>query len=92
MLKFAAGEPDVATPAHAREAARQAIEDGYTRYTAVAGDPDLRGEVSDQFSKSRGVEVDPDQVIIGYRAKQIIAYFLHAVLEKHLTSRTRALR
>ena len=81
VLSFAAGEPDFATPAHIREAARQAIEDGYTRYTAVAGDPDLRAEVSDQFSKSRGVDVAPEQVIIGCGAKQIIAHFLHAVLD-----------
>lgn len=81
VLSFAAGEPDFPTPAHIREAARQAMEAGYTRYTAVPGDPDLRAEVAAQFSRTRSVDAAPPQVVVGCGAKQIIAHFFNAVLE-----------
>lgn len=81
VLSFAAGEPDFATPGHVAEAARAAIEAGYTRYTAVAGDGELREEVAAQFRESRQVTVGPEQVVVGCGAKQIIAHFFHAVLD-----------
>jgi aspartate aminotransferase len=81
VLSFAAGEPDFATPAHIREAARAAMEAGYTRYTAVPGDPELRALVASRFAKSHGLESLPAQVVVGCGAKQIIAHFFNAVLE-----------
>jgi len=81
VLSFAAGEPDFPTPEHIVEAAFQAVNEGHTRYTAVPGDPELRSQIAESFSASRGHEVAPEQVVVGCGAKQLIAHFFHAVLD-----------
>jgi aspartate aminotransferase len=81
VISFAAGEPDFPTPAHVIEAAAQAMAAGHTRYTAVPGDPELRALVATQTGASWGREIQPDQVLIGCGAKQVIAHFYHVALD-----------
>ena len=51
MVTFGVGEPDFDTPAHIREAAKKAIDEGKTRYTPAAGTPALRKAVCDKLKK-----------------------------------------
>ena len=51
VLDLSLGEPDFDTPTHIREAAIQAIEDGFTRYTAVDGIAELKTAIQDKFSR-----------------------------------------
>lgn len=81
VLSFAAGEPDFPTPEHVVEAAYEAMNSGHTRYTAVPGDPELKAQIAETFQATRGVEVVPEQVVVGCGAKQVIAHFFHAVLD-----------
>lgn len=78
IVNFGAGEPDFDTPGFITEAGIQALRDGWTRYTPVAGVPDLRAAVAAKTSESRGVSIDPKQVIITSGAKQACAELMLA--------------
>src|SRR4028119_493250 len=59
VISFGAGEPDFDTPAHIKEAAKRALDAGATKYTAVAGTPELRKAAAAWFSKDHGPDVPP---------------------------------
>ncbi len=69
MVTFGVGEPDFDTPPHIREAAKKAIDEGHTRYTAAAGTPALRQAVCDKLKEDNGLDYTPAQVIISNGAK-----------------------
>ena len=53
VLSFSVGEPDFDTPLHVRDAAKQAIDSGATRYTAARGIPELREAICEASAKRR---------------------------------------
>ncbi|MBD5205283.1 MAG: pyridoxal phosphate-dependent aminotransferase [Bacteroidales bacterium] len=80
VIGMSAGEPDFNTPDHIKEAACKAIEENYSRYTAVAGYESLRRAVCDKLQKENGLEYDPSQIVVGNGAKQELANALMAVI------------
>ena len=56
VIGFGAGEPDFDTPQHIKDAAAQALADGFTKYTPSSGIPELRQAVADKFQRDYGVE------------------------------------
>ncbi|MCB2181210.1 MAG: pyridoxal phosphate-dependent aminotransferase [Desulfobulbaceae bacterium] len=62
ILNFSVGEPDFDTPPHVCEAGKQAIDEGFTRYTAVPGIPELREAIVDRYAADKGWKYDADQV------------------------------
>ena len=72
IISFAIGEPDFDTPQNIRDAAVKAIGDGYTHYGPSTGILPLRESIARYISKTRGIEVDPDEVIVAPGAKPII--------------------
>jgi len=68
------GEPDFDTPRNIREAAKKAIDDGYTHYGPSAGLPELRKAIAEYMGKTRGINVDPDEVVVTPGAKPIIFF------------------
>ncbi|MEM7263274.1 MAG: pyridoxal phosphate-dependent aminotransferase [Planctomycetota bacterium] len=82
IVNFGVGEPDFPTPEFVCEAAKRAIDDGWTRYTAVAGVPELRSAVAEVTSKSRQIEVAPEEVIITCGAKHALAEVLLAQVDR----------
>lgn len=80
VIGLSAGEPDFDTPAHIREAAKQAIDEGHTRYTASDGTPELRAAVCEKFKRENGLDYAPDQVIVGTGGKQVLYNALMASL------------
>ena len=62
ILNFSVGEPDFDTPPHVCEAGIKAINDGFTRYTAVPGIPELREAICQRFAEDKGWNYEPDQV------------------------------
>ena len=58
------GEPDYDTPAHIREAAKRALDAGATHYGPSAGLPELREAIAEHIEKTRGVPVEPDEVVV----------------------------
>lgn len=72
VIGLGAGEPDFDTPAHIREAAKRAIDEGRTRYTAVDGIPELKKAICAKFERENGLKYAPNQVTVGTGGKQIL--------------------
>ncbi len=81
VIGLGAGEPDFDTPAHIIEAAKAAMDRGETRYTPVAGTPELRQAICDKFKRENGLDYTPDQITVGCGGKQIIFNALMATLD-----------
>ena len=59
VIGLHAGEPDFDTPQHVKEAAKQALEEGYTHYTHTAGLPELREAIAEKLSRDNNLKADP---------------------------------
>ena len=76
------GEPDFDTPRHIVDAAIQALRDGWHHYTPSAGVPELRTTIAEMVSRSHGIPVSPDEVVVTPGAKPIIFFSLLALIEE----------
>lgn len=74
VLSFCIGQPDFATPENIRRAGINAIEGGKTGYTPSAGIAELREAIARSLSASRGIDVRPEDVVVGAGAKCFIGY------------------
>jgi aspartate aminotransferase len=75
------GEPDFPTPAHIVEAAKRALDEGWTHYGPTQGLPELREAIARYISSSRGIQVGPQNVCVVPGGKPIIYFPLIALLE-----------
>ena len=83
IISFSLGEPDFHTPAHIREAAKRAIDEGASHYTAVRGMPKLREAISADSKKRRGGLVHtPDEVVVSVGAKHSLFNLALALYEE----------
>ena len=76
------GEPDFATPPNIVEAAKRALDDGYTHYGPSAGLLTLREAIAEDVSRSRGIQVAPEQVVVTPGAKPIIFFLMLCCLDE----------
>ena len=74
------GEPDFDTPKNIKEAAVKALNAGYTHYSPSAGIPELREAIAQYLSKTRGIKVDPDEVVVTPGAKPIMFFGILALV------------
>ncbi|MDX8443202.1 pyridoxal phosphate-dependent aminotransferase [Mesorhizobium australafricanum] len=81
VITLSQGEPDFDTPLNIVEAGIQAIRDGRTRYTAVAGVAPLREAIRDKLARENGLNYSIDQITVGCGAKQLVFNALFASLE-----------
>lgn len=81
IISLSVGEPDFATPAHVVQAAKDALDAGDTKYTAVAGSARLRAAAALHFERDLGIVVPPAQVIVSAGGKQAIFHALLATLD-----------
>ncbi len=81
VIGLGAGEPDFDTPDHIKAAAKEAMDKGDTKYTAVAGTAELRQAVCDKFKRDNGLTYAPDQITVGCGGKQTIYNALMATLD-----------
>lgn len=72
VIGLGAGEPDFDTPQNIRDAAKRAIDNGKTRYTAVDGIPELKAAICSKFLRENGLTYAPAQVTVGTGGKQIL--------------------
>ena len=82
VIGLAAGEPDFDTPMHIKAAAVDAIADGQTRYTAVAGTPELCQAVADKFLRDNHLSYQLNQVLVSSGGKQSFYNLCQALLNK----------
>lgn len=80
IIALSAGEPDFDTPLHVRDAAKQAMDEGKTRYTNVDGISELKEAVARKFKRDNGLDVTAADCFVSSGGKQIIFNALMATL------------
>lgn len=70
VINMSVGEPDFDTPDFIKSAAKQAIDENYSRYTPVGGYLSLRKAICEKLQKENGIEFTPEQIVVGNGAKQ----------------------
>ncbi|MGO0122863.1 pyridoxal phosphate-dependent aminotransferase [Desulfothermobacter acidiphilus] len=80
VINFGAGEPDFDTPEHIKEAARRAIDEGYTKYTPVAGLWLLRQAISEKLYRDNGLSYTPEEIVVSCGAKHSLYNALQVLL------------
>lgn len=81
VIHLEIGEPDFPTPPHIVEAAKKALDDGWTHYGPTQGFPDLREAIAAHVSSTRGISVGPEHVSVVPGGKPIIFFPMLALLE-----------
>jgi aspartate/methionine/tyrosine aminotransferase len=82
VIHLEIGEPDFATPPHIVEAAKQALDEGWTHYGPAQGLPELRDVIARYVSRTRAIQVDPDLVSVVPGGKPIIFFPILALIEE----------
>lgn len=80
VISLAVGEPDFNTPGYIKDAAIKAIEDNFTRYTAVAGIPPLRAAAAAFFQCHYQTEIPPEWIIFGAGGKQCLYSLIQVMI------------
>ncbi len=80
VISFGVGEPDFDTPKHIREEAIRAIEEGFTRYTAVGGIPELKDAIIEKFRRDNDLSYEPDEVMVSCGGKHVLYNLAQAFL------------
>ncbi|AYA37041.1 pyridoxal phosphate-dependent aminotransferase [Hymenobacter oligotrophus] len=73
VISLSFGEPDFQTPQYVKDAAKKAIDDGYTFYTPVPGYPELRAAIAEKFKRDNNLDYKPENIVVSTGAKQSIA-------------------
>lgn len=81
VIGFGAGEPDFNTPQHIIDAAKEALDKGYTKYTPSSGLPQLRKKIAEKFKQEQGLDYDPSQIIVSSGGKHAIFNAMFALVE-----------
>jgi aspartate aminotransferase len=82
VISFSAGEPDFDTPQRIKDAAVDALNEGFTKYTAVAGAPDLLEAIQTKLKNENGLEYDTKQIIASNGAKQSLFNLTQALIDE----------
>ena len=82
IIHLEIGEPDFDTPANVVEAAVEALHKGWTHYGPSAGLPELRQTIADYVSRTRGVKVSADEVVVVPGGKPIIFFTILALIDE----------
>lgn len=80
ILSFSTGEPDFDTPNSIKEAAIKAIQEGFTKYTPVAGILELREAIAHKLKRENGLEYMPSEILVSNGAKQSLFNIFQALI------------
>jgi aspartate aminotransferase len=81
VCSFSAGEPDFDTPAHIKEAAKKALDEGKTKYGPAAGEPQLRQAIANKLKTDNNLDYAPENVIVTNGGKQSLFNLMLALIE-----------
>lgn len=82
VVGFGAGEPDFDTPSHIKDAAKVAIDEGFTKYTPASGIEELKDAVIETFKRDKGLSYDRSEVIITCGGKHALFSLFQAILNE----------
>jgi len=80
LVSFGIGEPDFVTPAHIREAAKKALDEGYTRYTPNLGFPELRKALADKLNQKNKILVTPEEVVVTSGGTEALFFSIYILI------------
>jgi len=81
IIKFGTGEPDFDTPDNIKDAAKRALDEGFTKYTAATGIPELKEAVRDKLKRDNGIECDIPNILISNGGKQALYNCFMAIID-----------
>jgi aspartate aminotransferase len=81
VIDLSLGEPDFDTPTHIKEAAKKALEEGYTKYTPVNGLIEYREAIVRKLSRENGLHYTVNQIVVSNGAKQSVYNLCMALLD-----------
>ena len=81
IIGFGAGEPDFNTPEYIINAAKEALDIGFTKYTPAAGMVELKKAIVNKFKKDNGLDYEIDQVVVSSGAKSSLYHAICAIVE-----------
>jgi aspartate aminotransferase len=73
VINLSFGEPDFQTPQHIKDAAKKALDDGFTFYTPVPGYLDLRKAIATKLKRDNNLDYQPENIVVSTGAKQSLA-------------------
>ncbi|MGA2775103.1 MAG: pyridoxal phosphate-dependent aminotransferase [Candidatus Omnitrophota bacterium] len=82
IVSLAAGEPDFDTPQFIKDAAIEAIRQGFTKYTPTSGTSELKKTISEKFRKDNFLDYSAEQIVVSCGAKHSIFNALFVLLNK----------
>lgn len=80
VISLSLGEPDFDTPEHIKDAAKQALDDGYTKYTPIPGLVEFRDAIIEKFKRDNDLHFTRDEIIVSNGAKQSISNVIQALV------------
>lgn len=80
VINLGTGEPDFDTPEYIKKAAIEAIQAGFTKYTAVDGTPELKQAICDKFKRDNGLDYQLNQILVSVGGKQSIYNLCQALI------------
>ncbi|MBA3063268.1 MAG: pyridoxal phosphate-dependent aminotransferase [Atribacteria sp.] len=80
LVSFGIGEPDFITPTHIREAAKKAIDEGYTRYTPNLGFPEFRKALAIKLNQKNKISVTPEEVVVTSGGTEALFFSFYTLL------------
>lgn len=81
VISFGVGEPDFDTPAHIRQEAIRAMEEGFTRYTPVGGIVQLKDAIIEKFQNDNHLDYERDEVVVSCGGKHVLYNLAQALLD-----------
>jgi len=81
IISLSVGEPEFPTPNHVQQAGINAIKTGFSKYTAVAGIPELRQAVANKFRLDNGLNYNAEDTLVSTGGKQCIYNLMQAMLD-----------
>ena len=81
VINLSVGEPDFNTPDHIKEAAKQAVDQNYSRYSPVPGYPELRQAIVDKLKRENGLDYTTNEVLVSNGAKQSVCNTVMALVD-----------
>src|SRR5436189_1044291 len=82
VIDLSAGEPDIDTPIHIKEASIKALQAGHTKYTNVTGIIELRKAIAQKLTEENGIKADAQDIVVTNGGKQAIYSLFDVIIEK----------
>lgn len=82
IIGLGAGEPDFDTSEHIKQAAIDAINNGFTKYTAVDGTPELKQAIINKFKNDNDIHYEPNEILVSVGGKQSFFNLMQAFIDK----------